>query len=117
MKKSIKFNDKFEPDWIIELVKKQYPDKQSFISALEKCKLGKWDCKNDFKSIDEFDGYIYFVSNENANCPGAEWQICDGLMLTHKISRPNKKYKKKRTILIDRLKDGRIGGIEFFVNW
>lgn len=87
-------NEMFNSQWIVELVKKQEPERLDIIEALEKCTKGKWESR----------AYIYFVSQKNANQKGAEWQFKENIVLEH---------KKIGTIVLDVLKDGRIGGIEF----
>jgi len=47
--------------------------------------------------------YTYFVSGERPNQSGSEWQFKENLVLEH---------KGDGTIVMDILKDGRIGGIE-----
>ena len=87
-------NKDFKPNWIIELVKEQEPDRLDVIDALLKCTNGIWESR----------AYIYFVSQKNVNQKGAEWQFKENIVLEH---------KKVGTIVLDVLKDGRIGGIEF----
>ncbi len=76
---------------IIGLVQEQYPDRQDLIVALNNSNGGHWRDK----------AYFQFVDSTNANKPGAEWQHDDCIVVD------------KVDIVIDLLKDGRIGGIEF----
>lgn len=76
---------------IIELVRGQYPDREDVIIGLQNSIAGHWRNK----------AYFQFVDSTNANQPGAEWQHNDCIVLN------------KVDIVIDLLKDGRIGGIEF----
>ena len=48
--------------------------------------------------------YIRFVTGERPNLPGSEWQFEENVVLEHDT---------EGTIVLDILKDGRIGGIEF----
>ena len=80
---------------IIELVKLQkLPNQQDLVIALTNCNDGQWKNK----------AYYQFVSSINANQVGSEWQFEISIRLEH---------QKKGTIIIDILKCGRIGGIEF----
>lgn len=84
----------FHIEQIIELIKEQEPERLDLIEQLKKS-----DKKNWIKQP-----YIHFVSAERLNIPGSEWQFDENIVLEHKI---------EGTIVLDILKDGRIGGIEF----
>ncbi len=80
---------------IIDLVNIQNPTNQEYlIIALTNCKEGQWKNK----------AYYQFISSKDANQTGSEWQFETSVRLEHPI---------KGTIVIDILKDSRIGGIEF----
>lgn len=79
---------------IIKLVQEQYPDRQDLVEAFQNCNNGRWTSK----------GYYRFVDSKNANETNAEWQHDDCIVL---------EQKDKGDIIIDLLKDGRIGGLEF----
>ncbi len=79
---------------IIELVKEQKPDRQDVVLALENAIGGHW----------KSNAYYQFVNSKNANKKGAEWQFDDNIVLEHETL---------GTIVLDFLKDKRIGGIEF----
>jgi hypothetical protein len=85
----------FNINEIIKLVKEQEPDRQELIHALQKCKSGYWSSN----------GYYQFIDSRNANQAGADWQHDESIVL---------EQENKGDIVIDLLKDGRIGGIEFF---
>lgn len=76
---------------IIKMVMKQYPDRGDVITGLQNSIDGHWRSK----------AYFQFVDSTNANQPGAEWQHDDCIVLD------------EADIVIDLLKDGRIGGKEF----
>ena len=76
---------------IIELVREEHPDIQDVITGLQNSVGGHWRSK----------AYYQFVDSKNANQIGAEWQHDDCIVVV------------KVDIVIDLLKDGRIGGIEF----
>ena len=81
---------------IIDLVKKQEPEREDLIIALNNSKGGHWENK----------AYYRFVDSKNANQIGSEWQFYDNIVLEH---------DSLGTIIIDYLKDNRIGGIEFMI--
>ena len=76
---------------IIGLVQVQYPDRKDLVLALQKSVGGHWRDK----------AYFQFVDSANSNEKGAEWQHDDCIVVD------------EANIVIDLLKDGRIGGIEF----
>jgi len=84
----------FHIEQIIELIKEQEPDRLDLIEELEKSERKMWIRQP----------YIHFVSAERSNQPGSEWQFDENIVLEHKT---------EGTIILDILKDGRIGGIEF----
>ena len=80
---------------LFALVKEQFPKEELFIKTLENCKGGYW--RNE--------AFYQFVDATNANQPGSAWQFSKYFTLEH---------PEKGTIIIDWLKDDKIGGIEFF---
>lgn len=84
----------FHIEQIVELLKEQEPDRFDLIEELEKTDRKSWIRQP----------YIYFVSAERPNQPGSEWQFEENIVLEHET---------EGTIVLDILKDGRIGGIEF----
>ena len=86
--------DKIDIEKIIRLVREQKPERDDIISALENCRGGHWTSK----------GYYHFVDSRNPNQPGSEWQHSECIMV---------KQENEEDIVIDILKDGRVGGIEF----
>ncbi|MGZ3912042.1 MAG: hypothetical protein ACXVBR_18290 [Flavisolibacter sp.] len=87
-------NDPINIKEIIELVKKQESGRQDIIDALQNTPSGRWTSN----------GYYCFVDSRNANEPGAQWQFDESMVL---------EQENKGEIVLDILKDGRIGGIEF----
>lgn len=83
----------FHIEQIIELLKEQEPERLDLIEELKKLEK-KWVRQP----------YIYFVSAERPNQPGSEWQFDENIVLEDET---------EGTIVLDILKDGRIGGIEF----
>jgi hypothetical protein len=80
-----------DPAWLVELAREQEP---SIADALAKCRT----------VLRETHAYIYFVPDEDANRPGAEWQFGRCVQLEH---------ASEGLLVVDVLKDGRIGGVEF----
>lgn len=85
----------FDPKMLVDAARKHVPDLLWLPSALANCPKGNWRSR----------AYVYYVSSENANQPGAEWQHDRCVTLTHATL---------GTVIIDVLKGDRIGGIEFF---
>ena len=79
---------------IVDLVKAQHPNRLDLIAGLQNAGIGEWTSK----------GYYRFVSSANANELGAEWQIDESIVI---------EQNSNGDIVIDLLKDGRIGGLEF----
>jgi uncharacterized protein YuzE len=84
----------FDIRWLIELLHEQEPNRLDLIEQLEESDMKKWIRQP----------YIYFVSAERPNQPGSPWQFKESIVLEHKT---------EGTIVLDILKDGKIGGIEF----
>lgn len=79
---------------IIKLVEEQEPDRQDVIRALQNCKNGFWSSN----------GYYQFVDSRNSNQTGSDWQHDESIVI---------EQKDRGDIVIDFLKNGKIGGIEF----
>ncbi len=90
-------NNKPNINEIISFIKKHKPERQDLIIGLTNSVKGKWKNK----------AYYQFVDSSNANQDGAEWQFEENIILEHETL---------GTIIIDLLKDKRIGGIEFYNN-
>lgn len=87
-------NDPINIQEIIELVRKHDPDRQDIVYALQNVSGGQWTSN----------GYYGFVDNRNSNQPGAVWQFDKNIVL---------QQENKLDIVLDILKDGQIGGLEF----
>ena len=79
---------------IVELISKQEPERMDLIDQLRKQVKGSIDLKP----------YVRFVNSDKPNQKGSEWQFDENVILEHET---------EGTIVLDILKDGRIGGIEF----
>ena len=84
----------FDIQWIIKLISEQEPHRIDLIEQIGKIKKKKWVRQP----------YVQFVNSSNPNQEGSEWQFEENIILEHET---------EGTIILDILKDGRIGGIEF----
>jgi hypothetical protein len=84
----------YDPTWLVEWVRENVPGEPWLPDALARCTRAAWESR----------AYVYFVDPANANRPGAEWQIADGLTLEH---------PQEGTLVVAVLTGRRIGGIEF----
>lgn len=87
-------NEHIDIEYLIKLVKEQEPERQDLVSALLNCNGGHWS----------ENGYYRFVDSKNPNQPNSDWQHEECIVL---------EQNEKGNIVIDLLKNGRIGGIEF----
>ncbi len=84
----------FKIEWITELLKEQEPERKDLIEQIDKIERREWLRQ----------AYVRFVSGFRPNQPNSEWQFEENIELEHPT---------EGTIVLDILKDGRIGGIEF----
>lgn len=84
----------FDPTWLVTAIRRYCPSNPELAEAAARC----------IRYLSGTELYVHFVSSEDANVPGAEWQhdYCQVLEETP--------YGE---VVLDILKDGRIGGIEF----
>ncbi|GAA5022035.1 hypothetical protein GCM10011506_01700 [Marivirga lumbricoides] len=87
-------NSYFEIEWIIDLIKEQEPNRTDLIEQLRASEIRQWIRRP----------YLRLVSGERPNQQGSEWQFLENIVLEHAT---------EGTIVLDILKDGRIGGVEF----
>jgi hypothetical protein len=83
----------YDPTWLVDLAKEQHPNEPDMHTALAACTRAYGDIP-----------YIYFIDSKQTNKLGAEWQIGTSFSLDH---------PEQGELVVDRMKDGRIGGIEF----
>ena len=81
----------YDPAWLAEIARHEMPEETWLIKALTQCTRAWTSCTT----------YIHFVDPTNPNKLGSEWQFKQNLM-----------FHDGRLVL-DVLKDGRIGGVEF----
>jgi len=84
----------YDPTWLVQLAEEQAPERPWLSAALSKCTKGRWDSP----------AYLRFVESRNANQPGSEWQFEENIILEH---------PEHGDLVLDILKEYRIGGVEF----
>ena len=87
--------DKINIEYIIALVKEQEPERTDIVLALSNCSEGKWTTNGYYSLV---------IADNKPNQPGSNWQYDESIVI---------EQKNAGDIIIDLLKDGRIGGIEF----
>jgi len=86
--------ESYDPTWLINLAKEQIPEEKEVIKNLELC----------VRHVKESKAYYSFVDSSNPNEPDSEWQFDENMILHD---------EKNGEIVLDILKDKKIGGIEF----
>lgn len=81
----------YDPSWLVALARDQEP---RLVDSLAKCT----------KALVESPAYIRFVPSDAPNQPGSEWQFDENVMLED---------PERGIVVLDVLKDGRVGGAEF----
>lgn len=84
----------YNPTWLVELAREQYPKKVWLVDALMQCN----------QVMFESEAYIFFIDCHNPNAKGSEWQFQENLKLNH---------PKEGELILDILTDNRVGGVEF----
>jgi hypothetical protein len=87
-------DSEFKPSMLITVVQKQAPEYPWLPEALEKCGIGDW----------ESPAYVGYISRQNPNQPGSEWQFSTNVILKH---------ENLGMVILDILTGNRLGGIEF----
>jgi hypothetical protein len=87
--------ESYNPDWLVALATRQHADKPWLVDALARCRLVVRRSKY----------IIHFVDPTNANKPGAEWQFDSHVWLVDPV---------QGNLMIDVLKDNRVGAVEFY---
>ena len=82
-------------DVIIKLVKEQEPEREDIILSLQNCNEGKWTSKAY---------YSFVISDNKPNQLGSNWQHSECIEIEDYFG---------GNIVLDILKDDKIGGIEF----
>lgn len=86
--------ERYDPTWLVEIARQQVPDLPWLSAALASCTT----------CLRASDAYIYFVEALNPNEPGSEWQFETNVILEHET---------EGDLVLDILKDHRVGGVEF----
>jgi len=84
----------YNPAWLVDLARSQFPDRPWLAEALAHCTVCRW----------ESPAYVHFVDPERSNKPGSAWQFRENILLEHPT---------KGTLILDVLQGDRIGGVEF----
>jgi hypothetical protein len=84
----------YDPDWLVRLAKEQLPQEAWLHEAISRCRVARMESA----------AYIHFVNPANPNMPGSEWQFQKNIVLND---------PKQGELVLDILKDGRVGGVEF----
>ena len=85
----------FDPSRLVELARQQHPDQPWLAESLRHCN----------RCLVESPSLVRFVTADNANQPGAEWQFRETLELVD---------PEDGRLLLDILIDGRVGAIEYY---
>jgi hypothetical protein len=83
----------YDPAWLVALARAQHPDEPWLADALSRCTQAR-----GAGTV-----YVRFVSHRHANQPGAPWQYDRSIELAD---------PEAGVVLVDVLRNGRIGGIE-----
>ena len=84
----------YDPSWLIAIAREQAPEDTVLLDGLAR----------STHALEQRPAYVSFVSSANANEPGAEWQF------ERNVTFDDTPYG---FVVVDVLKDGCIGGIEF----
>lgn len=84
----------YDIELIVSLIKLQHPVEIEVAKNFEQCKKGYWISK----------AYIHFVAPIKPNQPGSKWKFDRNIVLED---------ESEGTIIIDILKENKIGGVEF----
>ena len=97
----------YDPTWLVDRARDQRPDLPWLPEAFAACTRAAMKNPQTRRHGRCVQGciYIYFVSPDGADRPGAQWQYDSGLWLKDPIH---------GNLLADVLKNKRIGGIEFY---
>lgn len=88
-------SEAYNPDWLVALARGQYADKPWLADAFSRCRA----------VVKRTEFIIHFVDPTDANQPGADWQFDTNLFLKDPL---------EGNLVIDVLKGGRVGAIEFY---
>jgi hypothetical protein len=84
----------YDPEWLAVLAEAQVLEERWLPDAIRKCT----------KCLVESKAYIHFVSPENPNQLGSDWQFEDNIILED---------EKEGDLVLDILTGHRVGGVEF----
>lgn len=84
----------YDPGWLVELARVQFPQEAWLPAALERCERAAWQSKS----------YLAFIERERATSRESEWEFGFNLTLRH---------GDYGELVLDVLRNREIGGIEF----
>lgn len=84
----------YDPAWLVELAREQCPGEPALAEALARCTRARREGR----------AYLHFVEASGVGRPGAEWQVERNVML---------ESRREGAVVLDVLRDGRVGGVEF----
>jgi len=84
----------YDPSRLVRLAREQLAEEPAIAEALAKCSRSRRESK----------AYVHFVDPSRPNEPGSDWQFDRNVFLTD---------PERGDLVLDVLKDGRIGGVEF----
>lgn len=84
----------YDPQWLVKLAEEQMPEEPELAQALAACTR----CTRESAYM------VYFVAPSFPNQPGSAWQFDENVILED---------PQEGDLVLDVLKDGRIGGVEF----
>ncbi|HEX8271302.1 MAG TPA: hypothetical protein VF615_01550 [Longimicrobiaceae bacterium] len=84
----------YDPAWLVALARDSRPDEPWLAEALARCT----------RAAEGGRAYLYFVDPARPDEPGSAWQFEENVVLHH---------PREGELVLDVLRDGRIGGVEF----
>ena len=84
----------YDPAWLVEAARKQVSEEPWLPEALARCTRCSW----------ESPAYVHFVDPSSPNEEGAQWQCDVNIIIEH---------ESEGVLVLDILKDRRVGGLEF----
>ena len=90
-----------DPTWLVQLAREQRPDLPWLAESVAQCT--QWHRKIQGRKKKCI--YVDFVTPEAANQPGTDWQYRETISLQH---------PEFGHIVLDVLKDNRVGGVELY---
>ncbi len=84
----------YDPSWLVDAAQEHVPEELWLPEALAQCTRCNW----------ESPAYVHFVDPSCPNEEGSEWQFDINIIIEHET---------EGDLVLDILKDRRVGGVEF----